>query len=100
MYLYNVTFIADDSVATEWAEWLEQVHIPKLMSTGKFLSYKAWRILDSPNEGVTYSAQYFFEDLEDFAAYLSEFDQTFSEEIYLKYGEKVVSFSSTMQGVL
>lgn len=100
MYLYNVTFIAEDSVAAEWAEWLEQVHIPEIMSTGKFLSYKAWRILDSPNEGVTYSCQYFFENLEDFAEYLSVFEPVFSAAIYEKYGEKVVSFSSTMQDVL
>lgn len=100
MYLYNVTFIADDTVAEEWAAWLAQVHIPKIMSTGKFLSHKAWRILDSPNEGVTYSTQYFFEKLEDFAEYLSAFEPAFSAEIYEKYNEKVVSFSSTMQDVL
>ena len=100
MYLYNITFIADDSVATEWAEWLENVHIPQVMATGKFMSSKAWRILDSPNEGVTYSSQFYFENLDDFATYLSTYEQGFQAQIYEKYGEKVVSFTSTMQDVL
>ncbi|WP_432708376.1 DUF4286 family protein [Pedobacter sp.] len=100
MYLYNITFIADDAVAAEWVSWLEKTYIPKIMATGKFTSHKVWRIIDSPNEGVTYSSQYFFENLEDYVDYLTEYAPQLEAELYEKYGEKVVSFASTMQDEL
>lgn len=100
MFLYNVTLIVEDSVAAEWSEWMQKVHIPKVMATGKFIDHKIWRIIDSPNEGVTYSSQYFFEELDDYVAYLQEFAPALQAEIYEKYGERVVSFTSTMQDIL
>jgi hypothetical protein len=100
MYLYNVTLIVEDAVAEEWLLWMEKVHIPQVMATGKFITHKLWRIIDSPNEGVTYSNQFFFENLDDYVEYLKIFAPAFQAEIHQKYGEKVLSFVSTMQDVL
>jgi hypothetical protein len=100
MFLYNVTLIVEDVVAEEWLQWMEKVHVPQIMATGKFITHKLWRIIDSPNEGVTYSNQFFFEDLENYADFLQNYSPKFEEEIRQKYGESVMSFTSTMQDVL
>ncbi|RZM14429.1 MAG: DUF4286 family protein, partial [Pedobacter sp.] len=38
MYLYNVTLIIDDAAADEWQQWMQEIHIPKVMATEKFIS--------------------------------------------------------------
>jgi len=100
MFLYNVTLIVEDSVVEEWLSWMEEIHLPKIMATGKFISHKSWRIIDSPNEGVTYSYQFFFEELEGYVEYMNIFDPVFQTEIKERYGDKVVSFTTIMQDVL
>ncbi len=44
MFLYNVTLIVEDSVLEELMAWMEEVHLPKIMATGKFITHKSWRI--------------------------------------------------------
>jgi hypothetical protein len=58
MLLYNVTLIIEEDIAAEWLKWMKEIHIPEVMETGKFVSNRLLKVLDSPNEGVTYCAQY------------------------------------------
>jgi hypothetical protein len=36
MIKYNVTIKIPDALAEEWLHWMQQVHIPDVMSTGLF----------------------------------------------------------------
>ena len=38
MLLYNVTVIIEDAAAEEWLQWMQEIHIPEVMATGKFVS--------------------------------------------------------------
>ena len=53
MLLYNVTVIVEDDAEQAWFEWMQETHIPEVMSTGKFVSNRLLKLLDSPNEGAT-----------------------------------------------
>jgi hypothetical protein len=52
MILYNVTVILEDEIQADWLHWMKEQHIPEIMDTSCFVSYRMLKVLDSPNEGV------------------------------------------------
>ena len=100
MFLYNVTYIVEDTVLEDWRNWMQTEHLPKVMATGKFTDHKSWRIINSPNEGTTFSNQFLFEKLEEYVEFTQVFAPAIEAEIHEKYGESVLSFTSIMQDVL
>lgn len=66
MIIFNDTVIVDEAVHENWLTWVKQNHIPAVMATGYFNSYKILSVIDSPNEGVTYCVQYYADDIENF----------------------------------
>ena len=96
MILYNVTTILDDSIHDQWLTWAENELIPAIMSTDCFVSYRVLRVLDSPNEGVTYCIQYVSDSLENY----NEFKNLHPQDpipIPLEFLNKIVSFPSLME---
>jgi D-mannonate dehydratase len=99
MYLYNVTLIVDDAAAAEWLDWMQTEHVPRVMATGKFLSSKLLRVVDSPNEGVTFCAQYLAETIADYEEYQAEFAPALQQELNDKFKDRFVAFRTLMQYV-
>ncbi len=97
MILYNVTAILEEDVHEEWLTWMRNEHIPRVMATGKFVSNRILRVLDSPNEGVTYCSQYIADSLEDFEAYKENFAPALQAELAEKFEGKFVAFRSLME---
>ena len=59
MYIYNVTTNIDETVHEQWVSWMQEVHIPEMLATGKFNSAKMCRVLiEEEMGGFTYSVQY------------------------------------------
>ncbi len=44
MLIYNETFIVDDAIVDEWLTWIKNNHIPSVLDTGAFDSYKLYTI--------------------------------------------------------
>ncbi len=63
MILYNVTLAVDDSVHDQWMEWMIKEHIPEVMATNKFVDFKAFKVLLEKEGSITYSIQYFADNL-------------------------------------
>jgi hypothetical protein len=40
MIIYNVTVNVDESIAKEWLSWMQETHIPEVMTTGIFLNHR------------------------------------------------------------
>ena len=97
MYLYNVTLILDDAAADEWQQWMQEKHIPEVMATGKFLSNRLLKVVDSPNEGVTFCAQYVAETLEDYDSYQSDFAPALQHELNERFKDRFVAFRTLME---
>ena len=99
MFLYNVTLILEDSAAEEWLQWMQDVHIPEVMATGMFVSNRLLKVVDSPNEGVTYCAQYVAETLEQYNRYQEEFAPALQAELNERYKNRFVAYRSLMEFV-
>jgi hypothetical protein len=99
MLLYNVTLIIEDAVADTWLEWMQEVHIPEVLATGMFVSSRLLKVIDSPNEGVTYCAQYVAENLENYNRYQDEFAPVLQADLNEKFANQFVAFRTLMEYV-
>jgi hypothetical protein len=99
MFLYNVTLILDDAAAEEWLQWMQDVHIPEVMATGMFISNRLLKVVDSPNEGVTYCAQYVAETLDHYNKYQEIFAPALQAELNERYKNRFVAYRTLMEFV-
>ena len=97
MLLYNVTLIVDESIAEDWLLWMQEEHIPKVMATGKFVSNRLLKVVDSPNEGVTYCAQYVAENIGEYQEYQNVYAPALQHELNEKFKEQFVAFRTLME---
>lgn len=97
MILYNVTVILDESAEQEWLKWMNEVHIPEVMATDCFVSNRMLKVLDSPNEGVTYCMQYIAESIENYERYTSHFAAALQADALQKFENKFVAFRTLME---
>lgn len=99
MLLYNVTIIIETAAANEWLQWMQEVHIPEVMATGKFVSNRLLKVLDSPNEGVTYCAQYVAENVENYQDYQANYAPELQAKGLAKFENRFVAFRTLMEFV-
>jgi hypothetical protein len=101
MILYNVTVNVENSIGEEWVQWMQEIHIPEVMKTGLFQSYKFLRLLNEEegNTGTTFAIQYFCNAMEDYKKYQEEFAKELQFEHSRKYKGKFVAFRTLLEEV-
>ncbi len=99
MILYNVTVILDESAEQDWVKWMNEVHVPEVMATNCFVSSRMLKVLDSPNEGVTYCMQYIAANSEIYERYKTEFAPALQADAIKKFENKFVAFRTLMEFV-
>lgn len=97
MILFNITVNLETSIHAEWLDWMRKDYLPALMETGNFKACKLCRLIDPPNEGVTYSIQCFCDTLENYKAYKEAHGDRFYRIQAARFPEKQVSFESLME---
>lgn len=97
MYLYNVTNIIEDDLAQEWLRWMSQIHLPQIMETKKFISFRLLKVIDSPNEGQTFCVQYVVKNITDYQVYQKEFEPALQAQIKEKFANRAVAYHSLME---
>lgn len=100
MIIYNITIKVEWSVAEDWVEWMREIHIPDVLSTGCFEKHQLVRLLQlDETEGPTYAIQYYAPALSRYDYYLQHYNSAMREQIKDKWGEKYIDFSTLMQVV-
>jgi hypothetical protein len=97
MILYNVTIIVEETIHEPWLNWMQKVHIPQVMDTGSFVSNRMLKVLDSPNEGVTYCVQYIADSLEKYNEYKQKYAAALQADFPEQFANKFVSFRTLME---
>jgi hypothetical protein len=69
MIIYNVTIAIDKRVEKEWVSWMKTRHIPEVLATGHFTSYRMCKILHEDDETQSFAVQYFCESMDIFMQY-------------------------------
>ncbi|TDQ06594.1 DUF4286 family protein [Pedobacter metabolipauper] len=99
MLLYNVTLIIEDAAAERWLQWMQEIHIPEVMATEMFVSSRLLKVVDSPNEGVTYCAQYVAESMENYLNYQDNFAPALQSDLNAQFENQFVAFRTLMEYV-
>ena len=97
MILYNVTIILDEDIHLDWLTWVNHSHINEVMDTGCFVSNRILRVLDSPNEGLTYCIQYIADSLEKYNEYRQRHSQQHQSSTPSQFQNKLVTFQTVME---
>ncbi len=96
--LYSVTIKVDLEIQAEWLEWMTTVHIPDVMATEMFESYKICRLLSQDEtDGVTYSVQYICPDMKTLHKYTVQYGPKLQKEHHDKYEGKYVAFRTLLE---
>lgn len=98
MILYNVTIKIEHAFASEWVKWMKEEHMPELLSTGLFTDARLFRLLEvDEDDGQTYAAQYFCDDIEDYNKYIAEYAPAMRAKGFDRFKDKFVAFRSVMK---
>lgn len=98
MLLYNVTITIDPDVHEDWLRWMRETHIPDVMSTGMFISYRISRLLDHEHtDAEIYSVQYLVKDLAHLLRYQEEFGPALQQAHRERYDGKFAVFRTVME---
>ena len=96
MIIYNVTVNVDDSIHSQWLDWIK-IHIPKVLATGKFKEAKLCRVLfDEEMGGITYSIQYRAFSKETLNEYYQNYANALRQEGLKLFGDKTVAFRTEL----
>ena len=101
MIIYNVTLNIEDDAHDAWLDWMKNVHIPDVMSTGLFLDFNFSKLLSRQDDetGTTYVIQYLSESMAHYEKYSAEFAPALQAETQKMFGGKFVAFRTLMEKV-
>ncbi len=98
MYIYNVTTNIEASAHQQWLKWMNEVHIPDVLATGKFTNAKLCRVLvEEEMGGVTYSVQFTVRDKELLEKYYIEDADRLRQDVSRLFAGKFVSFRTELE---
>lgn len=98
MFLYNVTITVDIDIHEDWARWMRDSHIPDVMTTGMFLSYRMGRLMGHEHvDSEIYTVQYLVKDMAHLRRYQEEFAPKLQQEHRDRYDGKFAAFRTVME---
>ncbi len=98
MIIYNVTCNIDESIHDQWLQWMQQIHIPEVLSTGKFSSARLIKVLvEEQMGGVTYSIQYTTDSREKLQKYYEEDAPRLRQEGLRLFADKMLAFRTELE---
>ncbi len=98
MYIYNVTINIEEAVHDQWLTWMQDIHIPEVLATGKFIQARMCRVLvEEEMGGLTYSIQYFAKNKETLNAYYQEDAPRLRQALITLFADKFVAFRTELE---
>ena len=100
MFLYNTTIGIDLEIENEWIQYMKEVHIPAVMSTGMFVAHKMYKVLHDEGDGtVSYSVQYFATTIFNVQQYLEKYGVKLVEEHRMRFMNRHVVFQTLLEEI-
>jgi hypothetical protein len=100
MLLYNETIAIDKEIEGDWLNWMKNIYVPLMMSTGLFTDSKIFKVLhDNDDSSVSYSVQYFSTTIEHIQQYLDLYAPKIADELRKNFPNKHVIFRTLLEQV-
>tara|TARA_B100001758_G_C17822163_1_gene309889 strand:+ start:180 stop:488 length:309 start_codon:yes stop_codon:yes gene_type:complete len=97
MIIYNVTVSVEESVTSDWLEWMEKEHIPEVMDCGIFIKAQINRVLTDADSNNTFAVAYTCLTMKDLHQYQIEFSAQLQKKHIECFGKKVVAFRTILE---
>ncbi len=99
MIIYNVTINVEDEIAKQWLTWMKETHIPQVMNTGMFESFKILKIISTQEDetGQTYAVQYFASNMQHYNDYINIHADALRTDAIKMWGNKFIAFRTLLQ---
>jgi hypothetical protein len=100
MFIYNITMKVEQSIHSEWLNWMKMEHLPEVLATGCFSSHRLLKVLDlDETDGMTFALQLMTEKRSSYTNYISQFAAEIQKKSWQKWGQRLLSFSTLMESV-
>jgi len=100
MLLYNVTVGIDAPLEQEWLEYIRGQQIPAVLKTGMFVDAKIYKVMNDSNDGtISYSIQYFANNLDNVQQYLEIFAPAIVQHHRERFINRHVSFMTLLEEI-
>ena len=98
MIIYSVTVSIDQTIETDWREWMQNVHIPDVMDTGFFEASHFQKLLEpQPEPGLaTYNIQYDCLSMAQYHRYLETSAPALQADHTNRYKDRFVAFRTIL----
>ncbi len=97
MILYNITVIIDEEIETDWLKFINHTFVPDALSGNLLISNRILRVIDSPNEGVTYCLQFISDSLDNYNQFKDLYASDLLEAHASRFKDQAVCFSTIME---
>ena len=98
MYIYNVTIHVEDSVRDEWLEWMQTVHIPEMLGTGKFTEARLCQVrVEEESGGTSFAVQYHTPSKERLEEYYREDAARMRQDGLNRFGDQCIAFRTELE---
>ena len=98
MIIYNITTKVHNSIATDWMQWLKNIHVKEVMESDCFTEYKIVKLLEiDETDGPTFAVQFFAESKGLYNRYIEKFAGEMRKRSFEKWGDKFISIRTVMQ---
>lgn len=94
--LYNVTIGINPTKIEEWKRFMREDHLPKILGSNCFESYRMCRIVDEQTGSTTIAVQYIANSLEDLQKYHAEHAPKLQQEHLAKFGSDAIAYRSVL----
>lgn len=98
MIVFNHTIKISLQIEKEWVEWQLKEHIPEIMATGLFDSFKLYHLLEQEEtDGITFTIQYFTSSYERYREYIDTFSSRIDSKAVARWGNRFIGFRTAME---
>ncbi len=98
MIIYNVTTNIQESARDQWLKWMQEIHIPQVLATGKFNSARLVKVVvEEEMGGETYAVQFTTDSRETLERYYAEDAPALRAETMRLFADKALSFRTELE---
>ena len=97
MIIYNVTVSVEESIKSDWLNWMRTEHIPEVMATEVFTKAQINKVIIQGDSNNTFAIAYTCLNMRDLHQYEVKFAAALKQKHMARYGDKVAAFRTVME---
>ena len=96
MIIYNVTVSVEEDIVDDWLKWMQEVHIPEIMTCGIFTEAKIHRVIVQEDSDNTFAIAYTCASMKELHQYQIKFAPALQKKHNKIFKEKAIAFRTIL----